>query len=93
MLYGSEFGICVVCPRIADMPAPKVPSVRLKCAHCCGRIWVPKGSPTGLPKLCPACTSKRYKSKRNPWCHLQRDIVIMSRSFTLSRIARISQLG
>jgi hypothetical protein len=55
MLYVSKFGICVVCHRIADMPAPKPPSLRQKCAHCRAAIWVAKGSPAGPPKLCLAC--------------------------------------
>jgi hypothetical protein len=55
MTYVSKFGICVVCHRIADVPAPKVPSIRQKCAACRAAIWVPKASPIGPPKLCLAC--------------------------------------
>src|SRR4029453_242496 len=54
MLYVSKLGICVVCYRIADMPAPKVSSVRQKCENCRAPIWVAKGSPAGPPKLCLA---------------------------------------
>jgi hypothetical protein len=64
MLYISKFGkICVVCHRIADMPEPKVASVRRKCAHCHARIWVAKGAPAGPPKLCLACVTRFGASK------------------------------
>src|SRR5262245_33796128 len=57
MLYVSKLGkICVVCHRVADMPAPKVPSVRRKCAQCHARIWVAKGAPKG-PKVCLECVT------------------------------------
>jgi hypothetical protein len=57
MLYVSKLGkICVVCHRIADMPAPKVPSVRRKCARCHARIWVAKGTPAA-PKVCLKCVT------------------------------------
>jgi hypothetical protein len=80
MLYVSKLGkICVVCHRIADMPAPKVPSVRRKCAQCHARIWVAKGAPAA-PKVCLKCVagaaaSRRRKSeqhrlhKRRPHVH------------------------
>ena len=54
MLYVSK--ICVVCHRIADMPAPKVSSVRRKCAQCHARIWVAKGAPAA-PKVCLKCVT------------------------------------
>jgi hypothetical protein len=58
MLYISKFEkICVVCHRIADMPEPKVPSVRRQCADCHARIWVAKGAPAGPPKLCLKCVT------------------------------------
>jgi hypothetical protein len=57
MLYVSKFGMCVVCHRITDMPEPKVPSVRLKCAHCQRRIWVAKGAPA-VPKFCLQCVTR-----------------------------------
>jgi len=74
-LVGNSFTVADLnvasCHRIADMPAPKVPSVRQKCAHCRASIWVVKGSPAGPPKLCLACathfgvgTARPPKSKR-----------------------------
>jgi hypothetical protein len=57
MLYLSKLGICVVCHRIADMPAPKVSSVRQKCENCHAPIWVAKGSPDA-PKVCLQCVTR-----------------------------------
>jgi hypothetical protein len=72
MLYVSKLvKICVVCHRIADMPAPKVPSVQRKCAQCHARIWVAKGAPAA-PKVCLKCVtgaatsaSRRRKSEQH----------------------------
>ena len=71
MLYVSKFGnVCVVCHRVADMPDPKVPSVRQKCAHCHAQIWVANWSPVGPPTVCLTCathfgasTARRSESK------------------------------
>ena len=48
--------MCFVCYRVADMPAPRVPSVRRPCAGCDVPIWVPTKSPTAPPKICIRCT-------------------------------------
>jgi hypothetical protein len=57
MLYVSKLGkICVVCHRIADMPTPKMPSVRQTCAQCHARIWVAKEAPAA-PKVCLKCVT------------------------------------
>jgi hypothetical protein len=56
MAFDFDFEICVVCLRVADMPTPRMPSVRRKCAQCHARIWVAKGAPAA-PKVCLKCVT------------------------------------
>ena len=55
-LYAVNEQLCFVCYRVADMPTPRLPSVRWPCTGCDAPIWVPKKSPTALPKICIQCT-------------------------------------
>jgi hypothetical protein len=50
--------IWLVCFRVADMPTPKMTSVRQKCAGCHAPIWVAKKSPAVALKLCLQCTTR-----------------------------------
>jgi hypothetical protein len=56
MAYEFEFELCVVCLRVADMPTPRMPSVRRKCTHCHAPIWVAKKAPAA-PKACLQCVT------------------------------------
>jgi len=56
MPYDIDFEVCVVCLRVADMPIPRMPSVRRRCAHCHAQIWVAKGAPAA-PKVCLKCAT------------------------------------
>jgi hypothetical protein len=56
MAYDFDFELCVVCLRVADMPTPRMPSVRRKCAHCHAPIWVAKGAPAAT-KACLQCVT------------------------------------
>jgi hypothetical protein len=71
MAYDFDFELCVVCFRVADMPTPRMPSVRRKCVHCHATIWVAKEAPAA-PKACLQCVtgaaasaSTRSKSERS----------------------------
>jgi|RhiMetStandDraft_8_1073273.scaffolds.fasta_scaffold06091_2 hypothetical protein len=71
MSYDFDFEICVVCFRVADMPTPRMPSVRRRCAHCHAGIWVAKGAPAA-PKVCLKCVTgaeakaiSRHKSRQH----------------------------
>ena len=56
MLSNENKGqMCFLCFRVADMPAPRVPSIERPCASCDAPIWVAKKSPTALPKICIRC--------------------------------------
>jgi hypothetical protein len=56
MAYDFDFELCVVCLRVADMPTPRMPSVRRKCTHCHAPIWVAKGAPSAT-KACLQCVT------------------------------------
>jgi formylmethanofuran dehydrogenase subunit E len=47
--------VYVVCFRVADMPKPKVPSVRQQCSKCREPIWVAKDWPVEAAKICNHC--------------------------------------
>jgi len=71
MAYDFDFELCVVCLRVADMPTPRMPSVRRKCTHCHAPIWVAKEAPDA-PKACLQCVtgaaasaSRRRKSAQH----------------------------
>ena len=57
MAYDFDFEICVVCFRVADMPTPRMSSVRRKCTHCHAPICVAKGAPAA-PKACLQCVTR-----------------------------------
>jgi len=57
MAYDFDFELCVVCLRVADMPMPRMPSVRRKCAHCHAPIWVAKEAPAAT-KACLQCVTR-----------------------------------
>jgi len=57
MAYDFDFEICVVCLGVADMPTPRMPSVRRKCMHCHAPIWVAKETPTAT-KACLQCVTR-----------------------------------
>jgi hypothetical protein len=59
MYYVVNKQTCFVCSRVADMPTPRVPSVRRPCAGCGALIWVSKKSPTAPPKICLRCSEPR----------------------------------
>ena len=40
-----------ICYRVADMPTPRVPSVRYPCAGCSAPIWVANKWPSAPPKF------------------------------------------
>ena len=50
MYYVIDKQMCVVCNRVADMPTPRVPSLRCPCAGCSAPIWVANKSPSAPPK-------------------------------------------
>jgi hypothetical protein len=56
--YAISNEICVVCSRVSDMPTPKVPSIRQRCAVCHTPIWVVRKSPVTWPKLCLPCAKR-----------------------------------
>jgi hypothetical protein len=56
MTYDFDFELCVVCLRVADMPTPRMPSVRQKCTHCHAPIWVAEKAPAA-PKACLQCVT------------------------------------
>jgi len=63
--------MCFVCYRVADMAAPRVPSVRRPCDGCDAPIWVPKKSPTAPPKICTRCTDLAGReTERFPKCSI-----------------------
>ena len=55
MYYVIDKQMCVVCNRVADMPTPRVPSLRCPCAGCSTPIWVANKSPSAPPKICIRC--------------------------------------
>jgi hypothetical protein len=57
--YVVDKQMCFVCSQVADMPTPRVPSVRRPCAHCDALMWIPKKSPTASPKICLRCAEPR----------------------------------
>ena len=59
MFYVVDKQMCFVCSRVAELPTPRVPSVRRRCAGCDALIWVPKKSPTA-PKICFRCSEPRF---------------------------------
>jgi hypothetical protein len=65
MAYDFDFEICVVCLRVADMPTPRMPSVRRKCMHCHAPIWVAKKAPAA-PKACLQCVTRAGASVIGP---------------------------
>ena len=64
MFYVVDDEICIVCSRVADIPTPKVPSVRLTCNLCRAPIWVTKKAPTDWPKVCLPCVKRAASAMR-----------------------------
>jgi hypothetical protein len=58
MYYVVDGRMCVVCYRVADMPRPRVPSERQRCANCREPIWVAKEWPAEPAKICSQCTER-----------------------------------
>ena len=58
MIFTIDDEICIVCHRVADMPTPRVPSDRQRCALCREAIWVSKKLAATPPKVCLQCVKR-----------------------------------
>jgi len=46
-----------VCPRVADLTTPHVPSFIVRCIHCNAQIWVALNGPSDATRTCSHCAS------------------------------------
>jgi len=53
----------LVCPRVADLPIPNVPSFIVRCVHCNAQIWVALNSPSNATRICSYCANDQKQTE------------------------------